>query len=183
MHDTAPNIGAVIRKVRQERGLTLDKTEKLTGVSKAMLGQIERGESSPTISTLWKISTGLRITFSALMGGGMPSTYAPVSIENITPMQEDDGKMLLYDIFPFDPAAGFEIFTITVKPGCRYMSPTHANVNEEYIIVTDGELQLSLGQQEFQLKKGMAIRFRGSEPHSYANTTQSDAVFQNILAY
>lgn len=182
MHHSAPDVGAVIRKVRLERSLSLDKTEKLTGVSKAMLGQIERGESSPTISTLWKISTGLRISFSALMGGP-PSTYSPVSVENITPIREDDGKMLLYDLFPFDPASGFEIFSITVLPGCCYESPTHANVREEYILVTEGELRLTLGQQAFPLKKGMAIKFRGDEPHTYANVSGENTTFQNILVY
>ncbi len=182
MHDTPPNVGSVIRRVRQDRGLSLDETAKLTKVSKAMLGQIERGESSPTISTLWKISTGLRITFSALMGGA-PSTYAPVSIDTMSPMLEDDGRMLLYDIFPFDPAAGFEIFTIEVMAGCHYVSPSHANVNEEYVIVTEGVLQITLGQQVFTLKKGMAIKFKGDESHVYANTTQEKATFQNIMCY
>lgn len=182
MHHPAPNVGAVIRKVRLERGLSLDKTEKLTDVSKAMLGQIERGESSPTISTLWKIATGLRISFSALMGGP-PATYSPVSVENIAPVQEDDGKMLLHGLFPFDPASGFEIFSIDVLPGCRYTSPTHANVREEYVIVTKGEVQLTVGQQVFALTKGMAIKFRGDEPHTYANVSGESATFQNILAY
>lgn len=182
MHGSPPNIGHVIRKVRLERRLSLDETAKLTGVSKAMLGQIERGESSPTISTLWKISAGLRITFSALLGGSS-STYTPVATDNMQPMLEDDGKMLLYDIFPFDPATGFEIFTIEVKPGCNYASPAHQNVSEEFVIVTEGTLQLTLGEQVFVLQKGMAIKFNGGEPHIYANTTEEKATFQNIMTY
>lgn len=182
MRETPPNVGAVIRKVRLERGLSLDETARLTSVSKAMLGQIERGESSPTISTLWKISTGLRITFSALMGDA-PATYTPVSTAAMRPMTEDGGRMLLYDIFPFDPAAGFEIFTIEVRPGCRYASPSHANVNEEYVIVTEGELQLTLGSQVFTLTKGMAVKFRGGEAHEYANVTTENTTFQNIMRY
>ena len=54
-----------LQSVRKARGLSLDKTAQLTGVSKAMLGQIERGESSPTIATLWKIATGLACSFSS----------------------------------------------------------------------------------------------------------------------
>lgn len=182
MNMTPPNIGSVIRKVRLERGLSLDETARLTGVSKAMLGQIERGESSPTVSTLWKISTGLRITFSALLDSGS-GTYAPVSIEDMQPMQEQDGAMLLYHVFPFDPAAGFEIFTIQLKPGCEYASPSHGNVAEEYVIVTEGSLELTIGQHRFSLKKGMAIKFKGDEPHVYANTHQEVTTFQNIIRY
>lgn len=177
-----PNIGSVIRKVRMERGLSLDETARITGVSKAMLGQIERGESSPTVSTLWKIATGLRISFSALLGSGS-TTYAPVSIDSIQPMQEENGAMLLYDVFPFDPAAGFEIFTIQLRPGCRYTSPSHSTVAEEYVIVTEGSLELTIGLQIFTLNKGMAIKFKGDEPHTYANPRQDMATFQNIIRY
>ena len=67
MTDPSTNIGIVLKRVRTERGLTLEGTSELTGVSKAMLGQIERGESNPTISTLWKISTGLKLSFSELL--------------------------------------------------------------------------------------------------------------------
>ena len=59
------SIAQHLQSVRKGRGLSLDKTAKLTGVSKAMLGQIERGESSPTIATLWKIATGLECSFSS----------------------------------------------------------------------------------------------------------------------
>ena len=54
-------------KIRKEKGLSLEKTAELTGVSKAMLGQIERNESNPTVSTLWKIAKGLKISFSSLL--------------------------------------------------------------------------------------------------------------------
>ena len=61
------SIAQHLQSVRKGRGLSLDKTAKLTGVSKAMLGQIERGESSPTIATLWKIATGLECSFSSFL--------------------------------------------------------------------------------------------------------------------
>ena len=53
------DIGPKLKKVRFDRGLTLDNVAEMTGVSKTMLGQIERGESSPTVATLWKLAGGL----------------------------------------------------------------------------------------------------------------------------
>ena len=52
MMSQLPKVGQNLRRLRNSLGLSLDEASKLTGVSKAMLGQIERGESSPTISTL-----------------------------------------------------------------------------------------------------------------------------------
>ena len=56
-----------LKNLRAERKLSLGEAAELTGVSKSMLGQIERGESSPTIATLWKIATGLGVSFTALL--------------------------------------------------------------------------------------------------------------------
>ncbi|MDR1922175.1 MAG: XRE family transcriptional regulator [Candidatus Adiutrix sp.] len=182
MNGTPPNIGSAVKKARRKLGLSLDETARLTGVSKAMLGQIERGESSPTVSTLWKISTGLRLTFSALLDSAS-TTYAPSSLEAMRPMREENGAMLLYNVFPFEPAAGFEIFTIKLMPGCRYHSPSHVNVAEEYIIVAEGGLELTVGRQVFVLTKGMTIKFKGDEQHAYANPYQETVVFQNIIRY
>ena len=52
-----------IRRLREESKLSMDELSKLSGVSKSMLAQIERGEGNPTISTLWKLS---KVPFDAL---------------------------------------------------------------------------------------------------------------------
>ncbi len=64
MEQVSLKIGERLKEIRNTRQLTLDDVAKLTGVSKPMLGQIERGQSSPTINILWKISTGLKIPLS-----------------------------------------------------------------------------------------------------------------------
>jgi transcriptional regulator with XRE-family HTH domain len=56
-----------LRRMREDKKLSLDRLAELTGVSKSMLGQIERGESSPTISTIWKIANGLKVSFTSLL--------------------------------------------------------------------------------------------------------------------
>lgn len=61
------HISLTLKALRSERGWSLDKTAEKTGVSKAMLGQIERGESSPTIATLWKIASGFNTSFSGMI--------------------------------------------------------------------------------------------------------------------
>ena len=55
-----------IRRLREENKLSMDELSRLSGVSKSMLAQIERGDGNPTISTLWKISNGMKVPFDAL---------------------------------------------------------------------------------------------------------------------
>ena len=57
-------IGEKLKSLRTTRTLSLDDVSALTGVSKPMLGQIERGQSIPTVTTLWKIATGLKTPLS-----------------------------------------------------------------------------------------------------------------------
>jgi XRE family transcriptional regulator, regulator of sulfur utilization len=180
--DPTSNIGAVLKRVRFERGLTLEDTSGLTGVSKAMLGQIERGESTPTISVLWKISTGLRISFSEMLGSET-NNYEVISIEDIKPVYESDGKMILHNVFPFNPISGFEYFYIKLIPGARHVSTPHQSSTEEYIVVTKGTLELTVDDQTFELAAPSALRFKPNKKHIYSNPYDTEVIFQNIVKY
>lgn len=182
MNNLPANLGAALRAIRTNRGLSLDETALLTGVSKAMLGQIERGESNPTVSSMWKIAAGLKVTFSALMGD-VSSTYSVTTLADLQPVYEADGQFALYNVFPFNPLSGFEYFYIRVAPGCRYESPSHDSVQEEFIVVTQGCLELTVGTQVLTIRQGDSIRFKGSEKHTYANPYSEELIFQNIMRY
>ena len=56
-----------LRQLRKDRAWSLTQAAEQTGVSKAMLGQIEREESSPTIATLWRIAKGFKVSMSSLI--------------------------------------------------------------------------------------------------------------------
>ena len=60
------NIAINLKRIRQARGMSLDLVAEQTGVSKSMLGQIERGEANPTIGILGRIVSGLRIGLDSL---------------------------------------------------------------------------------------------------------------------
>lgn len=182
MKDPTSNIGSVLKKVRFERGLTLEDTSNLTGVSKAMLGQIERGESNPTISILWKISTGLRISFSELLGSET-NNYEAISIEEMEPVYESNGKMILYDVFPFNPISGFEYFYIKLLPGAKHVSSPHQNSTEEYIVVTKGTLELTVEGQIFELTAPAALKFKSDKEHTYCNPYDTEVILQSIVKY
>ncbi len=182
MTDPTSNIGAVLKRVRFERGLTLEDTSGLTGVSKAMLGQIERGESNPTVSILWKISTGLRISFSELLGSEN-NNYEAIDINDMEPVYESEGKMELYNVFPFHPMSGFEYFYIKLVPGARHVSTPHQNSTEEYIVVTKGTLVLTVEEQTFELAAPAALKFRSNRNHTYSNPFDTEVIFQNIVKY
>ena len=65
-----PLIGKNIQKLRKARGLTLDVLSERSGVSKAMLSQIEQEKANPTVATVWKIAQGLDAEINSLLGAG-----------------------------------------------------------------------------------------------------------------
>lgn len=176
------NIGSVIKRVRFERSLTLEEASNLTEVSKAMLGQIERGESNPTISVLWKISTGLKIPFSELLGNEK-NNYEAISIDDIEPVYESDGKMILYNVFPFNPISGFDYFYIKLLPGEKHVSPPHQSSAEEYIVVTKGTLVMEIEDHTFKLAAPSSLKFKPNKNHTYSNPYDTEVIFQNIVKY
>ena len=58
---------ARLKEARRVQGLSLDAVAKLSGVSRSMVSQIERGESSPTIATLWNLTRALQVDFAGLL--------------------------------------------------------------------------------------------------------------------
>ncbi len=182
MTDPTIAIGSILKQVRIERGLTLEETSSLTGVSKAMLGQIERGKSNPTISVLWKIATGLKISFSELLGSEGES-HEVIDIEEIQPVLESDGNMILRDVFPYNPMTGFEYFYITILPGGLHESTAHLKSTEEHIVVTKGRLELIVDGEVHTLEAPSAIKFKSNIQHTYSNPFEEEVIFQSIVKY
>ncbi|MGL4308690.1 helix-turn-helix domain-containing protein [Cetobacterium sp. SF1] len=177
-------IGNKLKKIRNERNMSLDDLASITGVSKAMLSQIENGKSNPTVSTLWKISTSLKISFSFFIEEDpMDSQVKIIDQKDITPIIEADGKMNLFPIFPYDTTSKFEVLTIELKKDCFHQSPPHNSNVEEYIIVTQGILTLEINGTTFNLQKGNSLKFIANTSHSYKNIHEEDVIFQNIIFY
>ena len=182
MSDPTVNISNSLKKTRFERGLTLEETSNLTGVSKAMLGQIERGESTPTISTLWKISTGLKISFSELLSSESEERSL-ININDLEPVYEAENKMMLFDVFPFNPLIGFEYFYIKLLPGAYHSSTPHQSSTIEYVVVTEGTLDVIVDKKKYVLNAPAALSFKADSQHAYNNPYDKEAIFQNIVRY
>ena len=56
-----------VKRIRESKKLTLDAAAAATGVSRSMLAQLEKGEVNPTVSVLWKIANGYKVSFTSLL--------------------------------------------------------------------------------------------------------------------
>ena len=182
MGEPATMIGEHLREIRSELNLSLDEAAKLTGVSKPMLGQIERGQSIPTVTTLWKIATGLKTPLSSFLQERSPE-YTIIRISGEAPITEEQGRMRVYPIFPYDPLRSMEVFFLAFEPGCRHASEKHNEGVEEYLMVLSGTLQLVLNGEEVPVRENEAIRFRADIPHEYHNPFSEECAAYNLIFY
>lgn len=162
------NISMNLKRIRLARGYSLDTVAEQTGVSKSMLGQIERGEANPTIGILGKIVSGLRVELTDLVETPGEKVY-PVSREWLMPTKEAVNQYRVFTYFPYEKGRNFELYTIEVAPGEVYTSGAHGENTKEYLIVQQGRLTLSVDGMEYFVGQGDAIRFDTEKEHSYCN--------------
>ncbi|WP_170379354.1 helix-turn-helix domain-containing protein [Ruegeria atlantica] len=168
-----------LRDVRAASGLSLSKVAEMTGVSKAMLGQIERGESSPTIATLWKIAKGFQLPLSALIGtAALRDTTTPDVFRTVT----FPGSIEVKIVFPFDPALRAETFHVELAPNQSHESAAHATGVTEEVFVLNGALEILRDGKWVALEAGQGLRFAADLPHGYRAGDQG-AVFLNMHHY
>lgn len=173
-----------IKALRKEKGWSLDKTAEKTGVSKAMLGQIERQESSPTIATLWKIASGFDTSFSSFIEKKQTTSIKTViRPSDKHPIHPADKKFLVNPIFPYDEQTQCEIFIIELLPGCEHLSPSHQGGVIEHILVAEGRVEVLVDTKWHVLDKGEGIQFHANQPHGYRNLTKQTAVIHDIIHY
>lgn len=176
------NISINLKKLRLGKKMSLDDVAEQTGVSKSMLGQIERGDSNPTISTIGKIVSGLRVTVDDLIASPSHETYL-VKKEKLTPAKEITGQYTIYNYFPFDKNREFEIYNITIEPDGIYQSGSHGERTMEYLVVTKGVLTLKVGDDFYEVCQGDAIRFESDKEHSYMNNGKEQLCFECYFVF
>jgi len=171
-----------LKRIREEMHWSLDKLSQETGVSKSMLGQIERGESNPTVGTVWKISNGLKVSFTTLLNHPREEA-ALVRAEDVDIMIEDNGKYKVYAYFNYESSQKFESYKIEILPEGMLSSEPHSKGTVEYITIFDGELTLTVEDQTYYLKQGDAIQFKSDKKHQYKNNANEMVRLSMIVYY
>ena len=182
MQNLTQIISRNLAKLRLQKRLSLDGLSELSGVSKAMLSQIERGESNPTVNTLWKIATGLRVSFNDLLWEDKPDIEI-VRHASCPLVRDDNNGLSLVSLFPFESGKPFEIFTAKMQPQCIHEASPHAIGSEEYLLLNEGTLYINVDNTDYKLQSGDALRFPAGQPHRYHNPGFQEISFHCLLYY
>ncbi len=179
----APAVGAALRRLRAERGLSLQQLAERSGVSRAMLGQIELDRSTPTITVVWKIATALGVPFSALLSGVNTSEAQLLPAARARVLRSADGTFSSRALFPFDRQRSVEFYEVRLAPRAAEHADAHAPGTAENLVVASGELELTVNERTCLLGPGAAIVFVADVPHTYRNPGTIETLLYLVMTY
>jgi transcriptional regulator with XRE-family HTH domain len=184
----APQIGPVIQRERKARNLTLEQLAALSGVSKSMLSQIERGQANPTFAVLWSLTRALRIDFNDLVqSGAVPagdtSAIELVTASNTPEISNADGSCRLRILSPPKLAGATEWYELEIAPlGSLDSAPHAAGAFEHFTALSTG-FEVSSGGSSQTLKAGETARYAADVPHRITNTSKRPAKGLLVVLY
>ncbi len=181
--DLAPVVGKNLRRLRMQRGLSLERLAKASGVSRAMLGQIELGQSAPTINVLWKIARALDLPFSALITSTGGSGTRVLRAHQSKRLTSHDGRFVSRALFPFDEPRRVEFYELQLKAHSEEQADAHPPGTMENLAILRGTLEMEVGTERHLLGTGDAIVFEADKPHVYRNVGDEDVTMYLVMTY
>lgn len=169
-----------LKKIREERKLSLGQLADSAGVSKVVLSHIEKGDSNPTINTIWKITGALQLPYTSLLE--LPEAHA-VHIKKANTHELIEDKYHIFSYYPKDQYRNFEMYQIEMEPGCAHPSIGHSTNSSEYIMMIDGQAVLEVNGKKYLLEKDDALFFEASVPHYYKNETNKPVKMMILIYY
>jgi transcriptional regulator with XRE-family HTH domain len=176
-------VGPNLRRLRTTRGLSLERLARASGVSRAMLGQIELGQSTPTIGVLWKIARSLNVPFSALISAQTGDQTRVLESTRAKVLKSADGSFTSRALFPFDQPRTVEFYELCLAPLSVEKAEGHPPGTTENLVVTSGTLEMTVAGKHYLLGTGDAIQFTADTNHEYRNPGDTEAVMYLVMTY
>ncbi len=183
--ENPPLIGKNIQRIRKKEQLTLDILAERSGVSKAMLSQIESQKVNPTVATVWKIARGLGIELNAILKGESESTKKFIVIHKASMAVLNTVKDSLHVqvLSPIMMAEDLEIYILTFDKGSSLHSKPHEPKSEEYLTILEGAVRVKAGTRESELHKGDFIIYNCDVEHSIENIHNGSSRIHMIVRF
>jgi transcriptional regulator with XRE-family HTH domain len=169
-------VGENLRHLRRGQGLSLEQLAAISGVSRAMLGQIETGKSAPTINLLGRIADALKVSVAGLISapGGAGTTIVPR--DRATVVVSGEGGFVSRALFPWGDPQDVEIYEISVAPHHSEVFAASAPGTKKTLVMIAGDLEIVVGEDAPErLGNGDSIRFNADSSHGFLNPNDTEA--------
>jgi transcriptional regulator with XRE-family HTH domain len=177
-------LGGRVRALRRGRGLTLEELAVLSGVSRAMISKLERGEKNPTLVVAAKLAEGLGVTLSGLAGTEEERReILVVPRERRMVMRDPETGFERQLLSPNFVGRGVEFIWNEIPEGSTSGAfPPHRRGVEEQIVVERGSLRAILGGEDYLLREGDALYFEADVTHRFDNAGEGECSYYLVIS-
>ena len=163
--DIHRHIAQRLRELRSARGYSLDALAERSGVSRSNISLIERGESSPTVATLWNITQALQMDFAGLLEG-RAGAGIDVTRKAAAPVIAGRGEGVTIRILsPAEAVGEHEVYDLAFADGGALVSQPHSPGCREHLTVIEGRVRVTSGDEDSLLGPGDTARYPADRPH------------------
>jgi len=177
-------IGEKLRAARQAKKLTIAKLAQASGFSTGYISSMERGLVNPSLSALFKLTSVLGIDPGFLFEGASTSDQSnPIVKKNERMTLIYPASHIRYELLTRNLSnRKAEFVRIIIPPGKNSGPKPLIHEGEEYVLVLDGHMEITLGEATYKLGPGDSITFLSMTPHSVINSrsTQAEAIWVMI---
>lgn len=179
-------IGAQVRRIRQEAGLTLAELATRTGVSKPMLSKIENAQTSCSLTTLARLADALDIPVTALFRGADTPREAVFTPAGSGARIVARGTRVGHDYSLLGALRGphkrMEAHLVTLTERSEEF-PLFQHRGTELIYMLEGEMVYGHGDSSYRMHPGDALQLDGEGPHGPQELTDLPIRFLSVVAY
>ncbi|MEX2177036.1 MAG: XRE family transcriptional regulator [Pirellulaceae bacterium] len=166
-----------VRALRKSKGWTLEQLASLSGVSRSMLSQIERGAANPTLGVAFRIAQAFGMTLGDLVES--PSPRPRIDVIRSTDrgsLFRDDEHCRIRTLSPLHLEKDVEFYELTLKVGGSLASAPHFEGTREFLTVEQGAVRLTAGNEVSELAQGDSAHYPADVPHRIDNLGPGEAV-------
>jgi transcriptional regulator with XRE-family HTH domain len=165
-------VGARIRKIREEKRLSLQELSRLTGFEEKFLAGIESNDVQPQLGTVIKLSKALDSAFGRIVSGVGDRLFS-ITRKNerrtVSRSSDHDGKRHLYAYKSLAPdVKGRHMEALIVQLEQAQIKDISIHEGEEFIFVLNGIVELQIGDESFDLEPGDSVYYLSTTPHFIA---------------
>ena len=172
-----------IKRVRKSKKLSMERLAAESGVSRSMLGQIERGEANPSVAIIGKLAAALKVPADILLENDSFETLAQFPEVDTRPVRLDAGKTVLRQNFPYDAVTRLESSFLDLYISARYEPEPSVPGCVCHATCLSGTVTLVAEDQTMRMLDRDAIRFAADRPYRFENMTNTTARVLLVYQY
>ncbi len=178
------NLGRRVKKLRGDRGWSLEELSKVSGVSKSMLSEIEREKANPTLSVTYRIANAFGLNLQELIETSESASAIQVirSTER-SQVYRSDKQCEIRTLSPLNLEKEIEFYQVTLKPKGELRSQAHYEGTREFLTVEHGAIRIESGKDTADLANHDSATYRADIPHAIVNTGNQEAVVFLVVIY